>query len=373
MNKILSGLVNLLSQPLYNQSADERFDTTDNMSEIIDNECNLIRAEIQRRILDYEGNQRERSRLVYYLQHELSLLSNTLLETSSATRIANTAADQLLEFLRVEYRLYLNENEPVPHSYRQHKLATGLSLAERLHHLLGDVVDYQGLVEIIADFLTQNGYHIFTFAQMNYFLQFADRLERLLSKKTAGSMQLRLLEQLYYINFNTLSFISYCADIFARHANEHQSLTAFETESYHYLRKLAQTPQHVSLAFDQSDQTLRTAIKELIHSELEYREEISSRRSDIVKGKPLIIAHMKVPVLMVLAEAAKAANAFTTETFVDMYAFITNHIRTKNHEGPLSPGAMKNRKNEVDQRSALEAVRHLNNIKEEIHKKFHLS
>jgi hypothetical protein len=127
-----------------------------------------------------------------------------------------------------------------------------------------------------------------------------------------------------------------------------------------------------NLGYDLSDKTLRIVIKELTSFELEYQKELSENKFRLENQEPLIVAHMTVTVLVVLAEAAKAAKSFTTVFNNNLYTFISNNVTTMNHKGRLSAGAMKNRKNEADNRSAMEAIRHLENIKEEIRKKFFL-
>lgn len=373
MNKILVGLRGYLTYQINEESNSKLSPDSREFLENLNLECEQIKSVIKHKLLVLDGDKPNSAMLINYLQRELASFSNAVAMEWSPTSPLSAAADQLIDFLKDEHAIYFNEDLLVPDSYVMAKILQRVPIVMQFNESSNHHKVDKRLAQIIEDFLKQNGYLIKTYAQMNYYLQFADKLGVLLTKVSQQSLQTRLIEQLFYLNFNSLSFISYCGDVYAKHSQEKGSSKTIDSETYECLHKWGQMPQHHRLAFDRSDKSLRTVLKELENFESEHLLELKIDKALSVpaaRSKPWITAHMSVPVLMVLAAAAQAADVFTAIQLGDIYAFISENIRTKYYQGPLSKKAMKNRKNEANPRSAYEALELIEKIRLEIIKTY---
>lgn len=373
MDTILLDLQGYLSSEINGKSAPKLSDKSLEFEESLNLECKRIRKAIHLKFIIYDGDKSKASGLITFLQRELTSFRNEVASKGPHYSSLSLAADNLIDFLRDEYPSFFNEQLMVPIGYANAKIVQRESLVNKFINAMNVDVADPGLIVLVSDYLRQNGYTIRTYTDINYYIQFADKFEILIEKASHVSLQTRVIEQLYYINFNCFAFISYCGDIYSKHLDEKLTRKSSSNGVYEILIRLIQKPQHKSLIFDRTDKTVRTALKELTNFEQEHVMALENSKAKTKSPKPWITAQMNVQVLMILVEAARKAKAFTYERFVDAYSFIEENIGTKNNEGPFTKGGMKNRKNEAGQRSAIEALRHLENMIEQIKIKFNLN
>ncbi|SEA52399.1 hypothetical protein [Pedobacter hartonius] len=375
MDTILNGLKGFLSDCTSDHHETRLFCETQEFSVLVTNECKRIRTAIRQKLYALDADSSARTDFIVYLQFEISSLSNDICTYCSPDSALAIVTNGLLDFLTSEFKLYFNINLPVPATLVMGKLQARVSLLKSFLKLMNSNGADPTLAELIADYIKQNGYRIHTFSDLYYYNQFCDRLDELCSEESQRNLQTRLIEKLFYINFNSLPFITYCSDMYAIDAEPKKHLSAIEIETAVCLQNMSQKPQHKGLAFDDSDRPLRAMLKEMINYQqerlLELRHSTADKLSDAPK-KPLITAHMNVNVLTIIARAAHSSNTFTTDKYVNLYAFIADHIVTKNHPGPLSITSIKKKTQSADTADAAAAVRHLDSVINQIVTKYGL-
>ncbi|CAM4374437.1 hypothetical protein SAMN06265348_113228 [Pedobacter westerhofensis] len=375
MDTILNGLKGFLSDYISDDHERRLFCETREFSDLVKNECRKIRTAVRQAAYALDTNHSARADYIGYLQFEISSLSNDINIYCAPGSALTLATNGLLDFLTTEFKLHFNINLPVPANLRTEKVQARMSMLEELEKLMDSNGADPALAGLVADYIKQNGYRIHTFSDLYYYNQFCDRLEELCKEESKRSLQTRLIEKLFYINFNSLPFITYCSAMYPSEAEHKQQRSSLEMETTLCLQNLSHKPQHKGLAFDDSDRPLRTMLKEMVKYQqeriFEQKQSNTDHLADLPK-KPFITAHMNVNVLTIIARAAHSSNTFTTDTYVNLYSFIADHVMTKNHPGPLSATSIKNKTQSADTNDAAVAVRHLHNVIHQIVRKYNL-
>jgi len=346
MYKELDGLIGFLAD-YTNDNLDARsFSQTKEFSVILKDEAERVRKVIHDRIYSFQGDSRNAANYVCFLQARITYLSNQVNDACPEQSYLGATIDGLLDFLQHDFKSYFNGDLNAPLSFILDKIASRASLVKKVNEVFfANSVDAE-LSLLIDDYLTQNGYSIKSFEQLDYYMLFCERLSELCAEKSALDMQTRLLQRLMHMNFNSHSFIVYCTMRFTKKYDDLQDILNFEMETVNSLRMIKQSPQHVNLAYDKSDRSLKAALEEVVNHEMTYINEvklIKSTDSFFSGDEPYF------QVMITLKEIAFFFRLVVEEGLIEapkklfLHLFISKYIGTKNKPGRFSTGSIKNK------------------------------
>jgi len=322
--------------------------------EKLQNEADQVKLQIRQNINSFDCDSSKISNYLSFLQKKITSLSNNIYELESDDYYFSEIIDDLLDFLSLEFGSAFHMNLRAPVSYIANKVEGQIPLAHNVAHVMNHAGVDAKLVSLLREYILQTGGTLKTFAHLAYYEQLCDSLAVVCKEISEVDLQIRIIQELIYYNFNKLSFLHYCISEFSKRYDEEKDLSEWTKEVTALLRWVRRAPEHVGMSYDLADKSVKVVLENVILQKLADIKAVEVERREesfFDSVEPYFTLNMTVFEIAFLFRLMNRANLLNVKYTRFLHIFIHKYIRTENKFDNLSEGSIKNKYNEVSEKT----------------------
>lgn len=369
MNKVLDELC-LLADSINALPAETVFNNSKELSQNFQAKAEHAKFHIRNKIALYDRQNIPLTSYLTFLQNKLTNLSNRFNKLKFTEKFPGEIIDDLLDFLDFEYESDFNKNLNAPETYIANKVFQQSVLGIKINKRMTDAGVNQNLIIVVNNFISQNGHTMKTFAQVSYYQTFCESMATLCDEISHTDLQIRLLQKLIHLNFNTLPFLTYYNSQLASELAGYKDDTALALALKTCMDDIKRSPQHESIAYDSSDKSVKESILNFASEMADNIEKKIAKRleeSFFDGDEPYFTFNLNIYEITCLCRMMKEVKYIIPKSNKFLFAFISKYIRTQNKSDILSEGSIKNKYSEISEKTLDAVIKILNTLLDKCH------